>query len=528
MGMKRAKELGFTPKLWNEGAKSSHHEDIGARPVLSSLLTDIREGVVKHLWVIENSRLSRNDMVASTIRYEMNKQGVILYTKDGQYDLNNPTDAFTRQILDATSQLENALRADRSRLGKLQKARQGFWHGGVPPYGYKLEKKKLVIDKLESKWVKEIFTLYANNKSQMKIKSILDENGISPRRGGMYWSIGSLNAIVKNTHYIGRYVFTDGKSQEKVEVKCPRILPMELWHKCNKKREHILERKGQVNKTKHFYLLRDFMYCGHCDTPMGAKYRPAKKENYYYCPAKERTWKTQTDVTDKHKEGRNCDMRRSLNIPTTNDVVWNTVKETVTKSNILKQRMKEELLKDKDKSDADYKTEIQTVKKKEKLAVKNLERVEQSIAKIETDKLLEKMDMKLYKQVRLNLNDERHNCQLELENRRQMLSDVSSKKRWIDWVGKFKDTYEKTDELSEEGKKEYIGGVIDKIKVHLDSKTNEHIVELMFQFPIVEDEYIDRIAKGGHKIMKVKQSFASKYRNALVGDVKKKQVNKGV
>ena len=298
--------------------------------------------------------------------------------------------------------------------------------------------------------------------------------------------------------------------------------------KSYKKRENILERKGQVNKTKHFYLLRDFMYCGHCETPMGAKYRPAKKENYYYCPAKERKWKTKTDDADKYKRGRYCDMMRSLNIPTTNDVVWNTVKETVTKSNLLKQRMKDELLKDKDKSDTDYKTEIQTVKKKERLAVKNLERVEQSIAKIETDKLLEKMDIKLYKQVRLNLNNERHNCQLELENRRQMLNDVSSKKRWIDWVGNFKDTYEKTDELSDEGKKDYIGGVIDRIKVHLDSKTNEHILELMFQFPIVEDEYIDRITKEGHKIMKVKQSFASKYRNALVGELKKKQGNKGV
>ncbi len=170
MGTKRAKELGFSSKLWNEGAKSSHHEDISARPVLSSLLTEIREGKVKHLWVIENSRLSRNDMVASTIRYEMNKQGVMLYTKDGQYDLNNPTDSFTRQILDATSQLENALRAERSRLGKLQKARQGYWHGGHPPFGYKIEKKKLAVDRDESKWIKYIFGSYADNKSQMSIK----------------------------------------------------------------------------------------------------------------------------------------------------------------------------------------------------------------------------------------------------------------------------------------------------------------------------------------------------------------------
>ena len=109
LGIKKAGELGFLHKIWNEGAKSSHHEDIALRPMLSQLLAEIRERNVKHLWVIEQSRLSRNDMVAATIRNECNKAGVTFYTKDGQYDLNNPSDIFTRQILDATSQLENAL-----------------------------------------------------------------------------------------------------------------------------------------------------------------------------------------------------------------------------------------------------------------------------------------------------------------------------------------------------------------------------------------------------------------------------------
>lgn len=84
---------------------------------------EIREVNVQHHWAIELSRLSRNDMVAGTIRNECNKAGVTFYAKDGQYDLDNPSDIFTRQILNATSQLENALRVERSRMGKLQKVR---------------------------------------------------------------------------------------------------------------------------------------------------------------------------------------------------------------------------------------------------------------------------------------------------------------------------------------------------------------------------------------------------------------------
>lgn len=60
LGKKKADELGFKWIMWDEGGKSSHHEDIADRPVLSQLFAAIKEGVVKHLWVYDQSRLSRN------------------------------------------------------------------------------------------------------------------------------------------------------------------------------------------------------------------------------------------------------------------------------------------------------------------------------------------------------------------------------------------------------------------------------------------------------------------------------------
>ena len=76
LGKKKAEDLGFKWILWDEGGKSSHHEDIADRPVLSQLFAAIKEGVVKHLWVYDQSRLSRNDQVASIVRYQCNKQEV--------------------------------------------------------------------------------------------------------------------------------------------------------------------------------------------------------------------------------------------------------------------------------------------------------------------------------------------------------------------------------------------------------------------------------------------------------------------
>ena len=157
VGKLKATSLGMKVKFWNEGAASSDHEEIEKRPVLSSLVTAIADGTVKHLWVHEASRLARTDNVASMVRYQCSKHRVIYYVKDNVFDFNNPMDTLTRQIMDAFSQFENAIRKERSRLGKLQKVRQGYWHGGEPPYGYKLKKhsggNKLEIEPTEAKTI---------------------------------------------------------------------------------------------------------------------------------------------------------------------------------------------------------------------------------------------------------------------------------------------------------------------------------------------------------------------------------------
>ena len=74
LGVKKAKELGFEFKVWNEGGRSSHHENITDRPELNALYVAMKAGQVKHLWVYDQSRLSRNDNGASVFRYECNKQ----------------------------------------------------------------------------------------------------------------------------------------------------------------------------------------------------------------------------------------------------------------------------------------------------------------------------------------------------------------------------------------------------------------------------------------------------------------------
>ena len=151
LGISKSEELDFKYKVWNEGGASSHHEDLHNRPVLTQLMSEVENGKVSNLFVYNNDRLSRNDITQQTIKIALQRNNVILYTKDGKFDLANPSDKLFKTLLDGIAEYDNALRAERSRLGKISKIKQGFWYGAPPPFGYVIKEKKLVPNPLESK-----------------------------------------------------------------------------------------------------------------------------------------------------------------------------------------------------------------------------------------------------------------------------------------------------------------------------------------------------------------------------------------
>jgi len=175
LGIKKSKELGMKYQIWNEGAASSHHENLTNRPKIAELILEIQNGTIKHLFVYNNDRLSRNDQTQFIIKNAIKTNGVILYTKDGQYDLNNPTDNLFKSLLDGFAEYDNAIRAERTRLGKLNKVRNGGWYGAPPPYGYEIVDGKLAIHPEEGKTVKTIFKLFNYSISIAEIKRRLDK-----------------------------------------------------------------------------------------------------------------------------------------------------------------------------------------------------------------------------------------------------------------------------------------------------------------------------------------------------------------
>lgn len=498
LGIKKAQELGLDYKIWNEGGASSNYEDFKNRPVLCDLIEEIEHGNIQYLWVYNNDRLSRNEITAQTIRVTLQKNSVVLYTQDGKFDLNNPQDQFIKTIFDGLAQLDNAMRTNRTRLGKLSRVKNGFWHGGPPPYGFAINDKKLILEPNEAKWVKRIYEWYATNKSIEWIKRELDKNGVLPRRKKNTWTLGSIRNILSNTHAIGKYNYTDSKTEETVECSCPSIISQSLWKTCKEKREITLQRRGQKNRTKRFYLLRDLLYCGHCGSHMSGRIKEKKNEYLYYCPHKERQWvKAAPTQSEKWKRNTGCSMNRSINIKETDKVV---VKEMYKLFGHPK-RIMSFVNKKREELKSTYKN-IEQDRKKIELRIKKhkqeISSIVDAIAKIETEILLKKQDLEIGQSIIKNLkeilNDQKqHIEQLTIQLNQLHDNPFLDDKEfyWPSIPKEFMSSYFSKDFTSV---KPYLEKFIKRIDVNYDQDAKEHELIIHFQTPLVDDIHEKRIS----------------------------------
>jgi DNA invertase Pin-like site-specific DNA recombinase len=109
-------------KVYKDEGKSGFKIDDEAnpfshRPAFTNLINDIKTGAISQLWVLEHSRLSRNQYASAFIFNILEKHNVLLYENDKELSLKDPQYQFMRQILDAVSQYERNLIVNRTTRG---------------------------------------------------------------------------------------------------------------------------------------------------------------------------------------------------------------------------------------------------------------------------------------------------------------------------------------------------------------------------------------------------------------------------
>lgn len=92
-GLGKALELGLESVIYDESFKSGKLE-YDQKPALINLLYDLSHGLIKHLYVYDLAKLSRDSQQWVDIVSLLKNFNVLLYTNGITYDLNNPEDEF--------------------------------------------------------------------------------------------------------------------------------------------------------------------------------------------------------------------------------------------------------------------------------------------------------------------------------------------------------------------------------------------------------------------------------------------------
>ncbi|HCF04547.1 recombinase family protein [Flavobacterium sp.] len=483
IGIELSKKLGMDYQIHNEGGISSSTDTLENRPVMLNLLKLMDEGKVKNLYVWNTDRLSRNQITWYTIRQKMVKNGVVLYTSNGIHDTQDFMENMVLGILSEVSQYDNKVRTERSRLGKIEKVKLNYWRGGDCPFGYMLKRdgvgNKLVENVDESKWVQYVFKEYSLGKTLKEIKFELESNGVRTRRDNVYWSYGSLQVMLKNETYLGFDHFVDKKTKLTIKNSIPKIISNRLWDEVSERRRLKLLRKGQLNRTTNFYLFRDFLFCS-CGTPIGGRIKVDKNVRHYYCPLSERKFNMKVD------DGRVCSMKRCLNIPTTDDLLWLKIIEVLSDSSQLK-----EIFTNRTNIGERIKfNELSNILERNENRITELKKVlndlEKGLVQVETEHILNHYpSVEVYKSLKKELTKKYNSTKNEIEDLRNSLEQIGNDELWFGWIERFSDEVKDKQDITDNLKKDFLRLVIKEIVVEYDHTDKVHILTIHFKIPVI-------------------------------------------
>ena len=486
-GDKLSKQLGLKPILWDEGDASSSKDDLDNRPVIVELLDTIERGEVKHLYVFNTDRLSRNQQTWGFIRYKLSSNNVLLYTGNNPspIDLSDMTQDLLLGILGEISSYDNKLRRKRLTLGKVKRVKEGGWQGGPPPYGYQITSGRLKVQPYEKKWVKVIFEEYASGKTPNEIKDILLKNGVRTRRGNAVWSLGSIRSLIQNTHYSGSYQYRDKDSGEVIVCYCDALVSQSLYKKVSKLfLERSYQQKGRIKESaqKYDYLVKEYLVCDHCGGAFGSRRNKIQYYDHYYCRTKEKNWEKGEELPCK-------DRVRSIRIPVTDDIVWNSLVEVISTSHLFKETIKSDVM----NTHNTYHNSAEDIKKSKKRILKlkkELDEIMKVSATTEAMKLLKQKSEEEVQQILSVLDEARIEKQSTIEDLQNQINDVGDSSKWVDWVKMFGDKIDelKSSTFSFEDKRILVDQLIDKIVVSSEDKIN-HKLKVYFKFPYVKDGF---------------------------------------
>ena len=292
-------------------------------------LCELTSDDIQLVIVWEISRLSRKAYMILKVAEDFAQKGISIYSlkenlttlqDDGNW---NPLALMSLTIFAGMAQGELNNIRERSLSGKKHKMLAGeLDYTFKPPYGYRKNKGKLVVDEDEAEQVRRMFEMYVDGHKSTRQIAI-----------SYGWTQNRVSYTLKNPAYMGQVKY---KYEPSIILHVPAIISKELFYAA----QDILEqRRGNQLTADQRYdnRLRGKIYCGLCSSKM--YFSKDKRVSIYTC--KTNTHKEQYQYCStriaKHKvdEMLNILLRRRLAEDHSNDDRDNLVRELSAKEKII-------------------------------------------------------------------------------------------------------------------------------------------------------------------------------------------------
>lgn len=243
-------------------------------------LCELTKDEIQIVVVWEISRLSRKAYMIMKVADDFAQKGISIYSlkeniltleDDGSW---NPFAQFGLGVLATVAQTELNNIRERSLSGKKHKMLAGeLDYTFKPPYGYRKNKGKLVVDEDEAEQIKRMFEMYVDGHKSTRQIAI-----------SYGWTQNRVSYTLKNPVYMGEVKY---KYEPSIILHVPAIISKELFYVAQDMLEH---RRGNQLTADQRYAnrLRGKIYCGLCSSKM------------YY--SKDRRVSIYTCKTNTHKE----------------------------------------------------------------------------------------------------------------------------------------------------------------------------------------------------------------------------------
>lgn len=232
-------------------------------------------------------RFGRNSIEIAINKHRLEKNGKVLISATQRTSTNidgtkNLDGILLENVLIGLAEYYSAELAVKIKRGLKESWSKGQYTGGNLAYGYKLNNKKVEIDRDQAEVVLTMFNMYANGHNAQEIIDVLHKKGITHK--GKPFLPNAIYGMLHNEKYIGKCVF-NGETYTNIY---PAIVPLDLFEKVQGMLTH--NRLGQKSREVDF-LLKGKLYCGYCGKKMNGESgtsHTGKVMYYYKCAARKK------------------------------------------------------------------------------------------------------------------------------------------------------------------------------------------------------------------------------------------------